>query len=123
MNIPEWLARIAAINTLLPHVAVNMNDRTANELISEIIAPKLLYNLHDSFDLVYRPNDTMAQVSRTLTILSNCEKYREPRGNNRGGNNSNNNDDNNSQRNGNRNNGNGGGKRFKNECSVHAGHE
>ena len=124
-SIPEWLARIEAINTLLPYFAINTNERSANEIVSKIIAPNLPYNIRNSFDLVYRPNDTMVQIIRTLTLLSNREQHREPRGNNRGGNNNNNNNNNNnsSQRNGNRNNGNGRGKQFKNECGVHGGHE
>jgi len=100
-SIPKWLARIEAINTLLPHIDINTNERSANKLVSKIFAPNLPYNICDYFDLVYRPNNTMAQIARTLTLLSNRERHREPRDNNRGGNNNNRNN-NNSQRNGNK---------------------
>jgi len=122
LNIPEWLTWIAAINTLLPHIAIHTNERNNNKLVSKTIVPNLLYNLRNSFNiLIYRTNNTMAQVTHNLILLSNCKQHREPRGNNRGGNNNNNN--NNSQRTNNKNNGNGGGKQFKNECGVYGGHK
>ena len=39
LNIPKWLARIKAVNTLLPHITINTNERSAAELVSDIIAP------------------------------------------------------------------------------------
>jgi len=117
LNITEWLARIATINTLLSHIIINTNECTDNKLVSEIITPSLPYNLRDSFDLVYSTNDTMAQMTRALMLLSNREQHCDLRGNNRGGNSKNNthNNSNNYQINGNNNNENGRGKTFENE--------
>ena len=113
------------MNTLLPHIAINANERSAGELVSEVIAPNPPYHRQDAFDLAHRTGDTMAQITRMLTLISNQHQHRAPRDNNRnsgsqGGNRSNGNNGNNGS---NRKSNNRNGKKFKNKCGVHSGHE
>ena len=47
LTVEKWIIRTQSINTLLPHLSLGTNEKSADQLTKEVIIPKLPHYLRD----------------------------------------------------------------------------